>query len=270
MIAGYEGTAVQAAILQDIQVAQRNARAAFRLQFLVVWALLIGGLVFALWATRQIDTDWITEWAPYILGGTGDTIRISILSIGLAVVLALFGALGRLATTPVPYAVATLYVSLVRGTPLLAQILFIYLALPQMGVVLDPFLGGVVALGFNYGAYMTEIFRAGIEAVPRGQREAARALGMPESLLMRRIVLPQAIRIVVPAFGNEFIAMIKDSSLLSVVSVTELLWRATRAGRQDFRTMQALFVAMLIYWVLTIGFSFLQERLERRLARSGR
>ena len=116
--------------------------------------------------------------------------------------------------------------SLVRGTPLIVQILFVFLALPQLGIVLDPLPAGIVALAFNYGAYLTEIFRAGIQAVPRGQREAAEALGMPERPVMRRIVLPQAVRIVIPAIGNDFVSMIKDSSLVSVVGVQELLWRA--------------------------------------------
>ncbi len=117
---------------------------------------------------------------------------------------------------------------------------------------------------------MTEIFRAGIQAVPRGQREAAQALAMPERLVMRRIVLPQAIRIVVPAIGNEFIAMIKDSALVSIIGVTELLWRASSVGNQKFRTLEALLIAALVYWVLTIVFSYFQERLERRMARGDR
>ena len=122
---------------------------------------------------------------------------------------------GSRAIAPI-YAAATLYVSLVRGTPLIVQIFFIYLALPQFGIVLPALVGGIFALAFNYGAYMTEIFRAGIQAIPRGQLEAAAALGMTERMTMRRIVLPQAVRIVIPAIGNEFIAMIKDSALVVV------------------------------------------------------
>jgi polar amino acid transport system permease protein len=117
---------------------------------------------------------------------------------------------------------------------------------------------------------MTEIFRAGIQAVPSGQQEAAQALGMPERLVMRRIVLPQAVRIVIPAIGNEFIAMIKDSALVSLIAVRELLWRARRVGTQNFRTLEAFLIAALVYWVLTIIFSIFQERLERRMARGDR
>jgi polar amino acid transport system permease protein len=158
----------------------------------------------------------------------------------------------------------------VRGTPLIVQIYFVFLALPQVGVVLPAIPAGIIALGFNYGAYMTEIFRAGIEAVPRGQREAARALGMPETLVMRRIVFPQALRIVVPAIGNEFIAMIKDSALVSLIGVREILWRAETVGSRFYRTLETLLIAAVLYWILTIVFSYFQTRLERRMARSDR
>ena len=201
------------------------------------------------------------------------TIFISVVSIVLAVIFALFGALGRLSTHASIYAAASLYVSLVRGTPLLVQIIFVYLALPQVipAAADIPLVAlGIFALAFNYGAYMTEIFRAGIQAVPRGQREAAEALGMPERLVMRRIVLPQAVRIVTPAIGNEFIAMTKDSALVSVIGVQELLWRAQRIGSANFRNLETLMLAAAAYWVMTIVFSIFQERLERRMARGDR
>jgi polar amino acid transport system permease protein len=164
-------------------------------------------------------------------------------------------------------------VSLVRGTPLLVQILFIFLALPQVipGVSGVPAVAlGIFALAFNYGAYMTETFRAGIQAVPRGQTEAAQALGMPGRTRMRRIVLPQAVRIITPAIGNEFISMIKDSSLVSVIAVPELLWRAQRVGQSNFRTLETLLIAAAIYWALTIVLSIVQDRLEKRMAESDR
>jgi polar amino acid transport system permease protein len=229
--------------------------------------VLVGALVASLWATGNIEPDWLSRNAPFILLGTQTTVVICISAIIMATTLALIGSVSRLSNNVVINSIASLYVSLIRGTPLLLQIMFIYLALPQLGVVIPPLEGGILALGLNYGAYMTEIFRAGIQAVPRGQREAAQALGMRERLIMRRIVMPQAIRIVVPAIGNEFIAMIKDSSLLSVVAVTELLWRARRVGVRDFETLQAMLVAAVVYWTLTILFSFFQERLERRMAK---
>jgi polar amino acid transport system permease protein len=171
------------------------------------------------------------------------------------------------------YGVASFYVSLVRGTPLIVQILFIYLALPQIWPgfsIIPAIILGIFALAFNYGAYMTEIFRAGIQAIPRGQIEAAHALGMTDRLTMRRVVLPQAIRIVTPAIGNEFIAMIKDSALVSIITVQELLWRARTVGSSHFRMLETLLLAALIYWVLTLAFSLLQDRLEKRMAESDR
>jgi polar amino acid transport system permease protein len=127
---------------------------------------------------------------------------------------------------------------------------------------------GIFGLAFNYGAYMTEIFRAGIQAVPRGQSEAAQALGMPSGLVMRRVILPQAVRIVIPAIGNEFIAMIKDSALVNYVAIQEVFWRASTTGTRYFRSFETLLIAALIYWALTIIFSFFQERLEKRMAES--
>ena len=257
-------------LLARIAEEQRARRRRFRGTFALVWLVLIGGLVAVLYATGNIDPAWYLLWGPYILEGTGTTLVICIASIIFATVLAILGAFGRLSPRPVVFSVATLYVSLVRGTPLLVQLYFVYYALPEVGIVLPGLAAGIIALSFNYGAYMTEIFRAGIQAVPRGQREAAEALGMPERLIMRRIVLPQAVRIVIPAIGNEFIAMIKDSALVSTIAVTELLFRARRVGTREFHTLEAMLLAALVYWILTIVFSFFQERLERRMARSDR
>ncbi len=257
-------------IVERVAAAQARARAMFRLQFVLTWLALLGALVFALWVTGNVDLGFIASAGPYIIQGAGLTIVISISSILLAVVLALLGALGRLSSNPVINGVASLYVSLVRGTPLLVQILFVYLALPQLGITLPVVIGGIVALGFNYGAYMTEIFRAGIQAVAPGQREAAQALGMSESLVFRRIVLPQALRIVIPAIGNEFIAMIKDSSLVYVLGVQELLWRASTLGRRELASLEGLLIAAVIFWVLTMIFSYFQDKLEKRMARGDR
>jgi len=257
-------------ILERVAAAKTRARRLFRLQFGLTWVILLGLLVLGLWASGKIDLEFIASAGPYIVQGAGLTILISISSIVLAVVLALLGALGRLSTNPIINGVASLYVSLVRGTPLLVQIFFVYLALPQLGVTLPVVLGGILALGFNYGAYMTEIFRAGIQAVPGGQAEAAKALGMADGLRFRRIVLPQAVRIVIPAIGNDFVAMIKDSSLVYVLGVQELLWRASTIGRRELSSLEGLLIAAVVYWGMTIIFSFFQERLERRMARGDR
>jgi polar amino acid transport system permease protein len=194
-----------------------------------------------------------------------------VLSIVLATVLSLLGALGRLSKYPPAYALATFYISLIRGTPLLLQIIFFFLALPQLGIRLTGLWAGVLALGLNYGAYMTEIMRAGIQSVDLGQREAALAIGMTQPQIMRRIVLPQALRLVIPPIGNQFIAMLKDTSLISVTGfVWEILWRAQKVGRANFRSLEALLIAAIFYWIITILFSMVQGRIEDYLARGER
>ena len=258
-------------IVEQIVAARRGARRRFRLTFALVWLGLVVLLGGGMWIASGADFDFVVASGPVIvLQGAGITILVSALSIFFATILAIFGAFARVHSNPIINAIGSFYVSLFRGTPLLLQIYFIFYALPQLGVVLPAIPAGIVALSLNYGAYMTEIFRAGIQAVPRGQREAAQALGMRERLVMRRVVLPQAVRIVVPAIGNEFIAMIKDSALVSTITVHETLFMAQRIGRSAFEPVAALIIAGAVYWTLTIIFSFFQERLERRLARSDR
>ena len=257
-----------AEIIRQVAESRARARRGFRILFVITWLVLVGGMATAIALTGRVHLDFLATWAPFILGGVPVTIGVSILSIVFATMFAVVGALGRLSNHAPVYAVATLYVSMVRGTPLIVQIIFVYLALPQFGIVLDPFVCGVFALAFNYGAYMTEIFRAGIQAIPRGQLEAASALAMTDRMTMQRIILPQAIRIVIPAIGNEFIAMIKDSALVSYVTIQETFWRASTTGSRYFRSFETLLVAALIYWLLTILFSLVQERIERRLRES--
>ena len=271
--AGGQEAAVQHPIVDAIAAQRRRQQLIFRITFIVTWLLVIGGAIGSLVAGGKLDFAFMGEWTPYIVGGITTTLYVAVISITFAIAFAVIGALGRLSANPVLYAISTLYVSLVRGTPLLVQILFIYLALPQV----FPFISdvpkevlGIFALSFNYGAYMTETFRAGIQAVPRGQTEAAEALGMPGRTRMRRIILPQAVRIITPAIGNEFISMIKDSSLVSVIGVPEILWRAQRVGQSNFKGLETLIVAAGIYWALTIVLSIVQDRLEKRMAESDR
>ena len=256
--------------IEDVEAAERGARWRWRGTFAVVWLGLILGLGIGLYATGRIDPAFIADVGPFILEGAPITLLVCVLSITAATALAIIGALGRLSDNPILNAIASFYVSVIRGTPLIVQILFWYLALPQFGIVLDALHAGIGALAFNYGAYMTEIFRAGIEAVPRGQREAARAIGMTESQVMRRVVFPQALRIVTPAIGNEFIAMIKDSALVYLIGVREVLWRADVMGTRFFRSVETLLIAAVVYWILTIVLSYFQARLEHRMARGDR
>ena len=266
-------TAATDPIVGQIARADSRRRLRFRTVFAITWIVIIGAFLLWLLSIDRFDPEFIGQQMPYILGGAPLTVIISIISIGLAIVLALVGAMGRLSKVAPIYAIASLYVSVVRGTPLIVQILFVFLALPQLvpeASRVPAIILGIFALGFNYGAYMTEIFRAGIQAVPSGQREAALALGMSERRIMIRIVLPQAVRIVTPAIGNEFIAMIKDSALVYVLGVQELLWRARTIGTANFRSLETLLLAAAVYWVLTIILSYFQERLEQRMRRGDR
>jgi len=269
----------QARIIQELR---RQKQLRFSLGVNASYIVLLAVLIFAFsgleitvfnveFSAISLDWDFIWERVPFIFGGVGLTILLSILSIALASVLALLGALGRLSKSPPAYALATFYISLIRGTPLLLQIIFFFLALPQLGIVLTGLGAGVLALGLNYGAYMTEIMRAGIQSVGPGQREAALAIGMTQWQIMQRIVLPQAFRLVIPPIGNQFIAMLKDTSLISVTgAVWEILWRAQKVGRANFRTLEALLIAAVFYWIITIIFSAAQSRLEIYMARGER
>ncbi len=265
---GFDVDFSPAQVVERIAETRARDRRRFRLAFVATWLILVGGLALAIGQTGRVHLDFMAEWAPFIAGGIPVTIFVALMSIIFAVAFAVVGALGRLSKLAPIYAIASLYVSLVRGTPLILQIIFVYLALPQFGIVLPSLAAGIFALSFNYGAYMTEIFRAGIQAIPRGQLEAAAALGMTDQLTMRRIILPQAVRIVIPAIGNEFIAMIKDSALVSYVTIQEVFWRASTTGSRSFRTFETLLIAAVIYWTLTIVFSIAQERLETRLRQS--
>jgi polar amino acid transport system permease protein len=276
-MASAEGTALVGSppglppIVVAIEAAQRRHTTSFRIRFFLTWAVIVAGVVALVAVGAKGNPRFhLEEWLPFIVGGVWMTLFLSLSSIVFAVILAVLGALGRLSANPIANGVASLYVSLVRGTPLIVQILFIFLGLPAMGIVIPDVPTGIVALSFNYGAYLTEVFRAGIQAVPQGQVEAARSLGLPERHVLRRVVLPQAIRIVTPAVANDFIAMTKDSALVSIVGVQELLFRAQAAGRPNGTTFQTIAVAAAIYWILTIVLSLFQARLEKRMAAGDR
>jgi polar amino acid transport system permease protein len=251
----------------------------FKAKLAMVW-VVIALIVVILFSMADFDVEWMIDHLWFITQGLPWTIVICALAIMLAVLLALFGALGRLSTSAVAQGVSSFYTSFFRGTPLIVQMFLIFLALPQLAppnlpglrdsLTLTALQAGIIALGLNYGAYMTEIFRAGIQSVGHGQVEAAEALGMTYRQRMRRIVLPQAIRVIIPPTGNEFIAMMKDSALISllgsVVAQMEIFRRAQLVGRADFRPLEAFVLAAALYWILTTVFQFFQTRLERRLS----
>ena len=260
-------------ILDDEYKKELNNRTKLLSSWIALMAMLVlvfSGLEIDLGFTQinfiKLNIPFIKEYTPFIALGAVQTILISVVSITVAMILALSTALARLSKIAPLEAISTFYISLIRGTPLYLQIIFFFLALPQMGIFMSGFYAGVTALGLNYGAYMSETFRAGILSVGKGQHEAATALGMNTRQKMIYIILPQALRVVIPPMGNDYIAMLKDSSLVSVTGfVREILWRAQKVGRQKFKNLEALIIAAAFYWVLTLLFTAVQARIEKRL-----
>lgn len=271
-------TAEQQARGNVLYEAQQRKIRHFRANVALSWGILLllllylfSGQNFLGIKTIQLDTEFIRNNVGFIARGINETLLVSSLSIILAMVLALLAALGRLSTIPPVYALSTFYVSLIRGTPLYLQIFFFFLALPQLGIILSGLSAGVLALGLNYGAYMSEIFRAALSSVGKGQREAAIAIGMTPWQTMKRVVLPQAMRFAIPPIGNDFIAMTKDSALIASTGfVHEIMWRATRVGRAQFHNFEALLIAAVFYWMMTLVLSYVQSTIEARLAKGDR
>ena len=246
-----------------------------------VWVALVAIMAAGL-LMLHIEPAYMLDHYNIILQGAGTTIGVSLASIVIATVLALFGSVARLSSNALAQGISGLYVSVIRGTPLLIQIFLIYQGLPQIGLqlnslgypslgklfILDAVPAGILALSLNYGAYMTEIFRAGLQSISYGQREAALAIGMTPWQVMRRIILPQAIRIIIPDVGNQFIAMQKDSALVSVMGVWEITYLANRYARRDSKYIEMFLIAAAAYWILTIISSWFQSRLESRMARA--
>ncbi len=245
-------------------------RLPMRLQTIVVWLALLGGALY-FFASFELSYSFIASKLPFLVTqGVFTTVYISAISIAIAFVLAIIGAIAKLSQNGFAVAIASFYTSFFRGVPLLIQIYLIYLGIPQLGYVIDAVPAGVMALSLCYGAYMTEIFRGGIMSIPRGQWEAARALGLRPFTTMRKVIMPQAMKLIIPPTGNQFIAMLKDSSLVSVIGVWELMFLARTQGREEFRHLEMLITAALLYWVLSIILERCQAVLEKRMKRQER
>jgi len=238
-----------------------------RWQIIGVWIELFVMLMLFFYSFNLSFTFIAKKLAFLITQGVTTTLFISAISIAVATAIALAGAIAKLSRNGVIYGLATFYTSLFRGLPLLMQIYIIYLGLPQVGYVIGAIPAGILALSLCYGAYMTEIFRAGIESIDRGQSEAATALGLKPGQTMALVILPQAMRIIIPPTGNQFIAMLKDSSLVSVVGVWEIMYLARTMGQTEFRHIEMLITASMIYWLLSIGLEYAQSRIEERFGR---
>jgi len=241
-----------------------------RAQIVTVWCELL--LMFLLFFdTFDLSYSFIaTKVGFMITQGVFTTVYVSAISITIAFVLALLGATARLSSNGFAIAIASFYTSFFRGVPLLIQIYLIYLGIPQLGYVVGAVPAGILALSLCYGAYMTEIFRAGISSIPRGQWEASRAIGLSPLQTMMRVILPQSMRLIIPPTGNQFISMLKDSSLVSVIGVWELMFLARTQGRAEFRHLEMLITAAVLYWLLSIVLETVQARLEKHFNRAHR
>lgn len=213
----------------------------------------------------NFDFDLIGRSFPLLLMGAGVTVQITALSVGFGLLIGMFVGMARLSKTWLVKAAATVYVDFIRGTPLLVQIFIIYFALPLvLGQRIDPFVAAITACSINSGAYVAEIFRAGIQSIDKGQMEAGRSLGMTWTQTMRFVILPQAFKRIIPPLGNEFIAMLKDSSLVSVIGFEELTRRGQLIIARTYGSFEIWLTVAFIYLMMTLTISRLVDYLERR------
>lgn len=233
------------------------------------WRLTIAFAVLALILLIFVTKDPYDQIFRVVIKGAPLTFGVTAGAILGSIVLGLFTGLGQIARGRALNLVAGVYVELIRGIPLLVQLIFIYFALGKF-FRLDGFPAAVIALSICYGAYMGEIFRAGIQAIPRGQMEAALALGMTRGQAMRLIILPQTMKIILPAIGNEFIAMLKDSSLVSVIALRDILRRGREHVSRTFLSLETYAVVALVYLVFTLVLSKLVAMMEDRMNRHER
>ena len=211
-----------------------------------------------------MDATIIIDSLPSLLKATLMTIFLSAISILIALVIGFITALIRIVKIKVLYQIASIYISIIRGTPLLVQIYVIYFGLPQIGITLDPIPSGILALSLNAGAYLSESFRAAILAVDRGQMEAAISMGMTYWQALRRIIFPQSLRIAIPTLSNSFIVLIKDTSLVSVITVTELLQMSSLIIAKTFEPLTIYLTAAALYWIIITFSTTLLNKFEKR------
>ncbi len=212
----------------------------------------------------------LLSFLPSLLKGAGLTILLSVASMSLAIFLGLVISIGKLYGHPATSFLCTAYIELYRGTPLLVQLYLIYYGLPNLGVSLSPVVAAILGLGMNYAAYEAEIYRGGFNSVAKGQWEAASTLGMSRWLTMRHVILPQAVRVALPGITNDFIALLKDSSLVSVISMVELTKTYTIYAASTLRYLELGLVTALLYFGMSWPLSYWARRLEYRLHKAPR
>lgn len=240
------------------------------------WGLVIGVILLIFLLSTFIPDPFFRAF-DFIKDGIGISLFVTVISFILVLVVGLIGGLGRIAKNPIISGIATIYVEVIRGIPLLVQLMFWYFAFPSViqniGKVLglsvlenyiaDPVVMATVGLTFCYGAYMSEVYRAGIQSIPKGQMEAARSLGMTYFQAMRYVIIPQALRVILPPVGNEFISLLKDSSLVSVVAVGDITLRGRQFMALSFKPVETFIMVALLYLVLTLFSARMVTWIER-------
>ena len=244
--------------------AEKSIFSAWRISFIAAVSLIVLLPIISPTPYREI--------IAFLPDGILRTFQVTLASIFLALVIGLITGLGRISKITIVNRIATIYVEVIRGIPLLVQLFYIYYALGRFFTV-PRLSAAIIAMSVCYGAYMGEIFRAGIQSIPRGQMEAALALGMSRRQALRLVILPQTFRVILPPVGNEFIALLKDSSLVSILAVSDLLRRGREYASVSFRYFETYTMVALCYLVLTLFFSkmvaLMEEHLERRGGSNG-
>ncbi|MBB5179530.1 cystine transport system permease protein [Planomicrobium koreense] len=208
-----------------------------------------------------------SSWLPLIEGMIQYTIPLSFIAFVLGLAIAVLTALARISTIKIFQVIARVYVSIIRGTPLLVQLFILFYGLPTIGVVIDPFPAAIIGFSLNVGAYASEVIRAAILSIPKGQWEAANTIGMSYAQSLRRVILPQAARVSIPPLSNTFISLIKDTSLASLILVTEMFRVAQQIAATNYEFLLLYGQAALIYWLVCFLLSLGQGRLENRFDR---
>jgi polar amino acid transport system permease protein len=244
---------------------------------LSAWNISFFGAIIILVSLPIFSPDPYRDILKFVPDGIVATFSVTIAGITFALIMGLLAGLGRISRIKIVNLIATIYVEVVRGIPLLVQLFYIYYALPPIinktplkaFIQLDGPSSAVLAMAICYGAYMAEIFRAGIQSIPKGQMEAALALGMSRGQAIRKVILPQTVKVILPPIGNEFIALLKDSSLVSILAVSDLLRRGREYASTSFMYFESYTVIALIYLVMTLFFSRLVALMEEKLRHNG-
>lgn len=204
---------------------------------------------------------------PLVKGALTYTIPLTLISFSIGLVIAVLTALARISSVKPLQIIARIYVSIIRGTPLLVQLFIIFYGLPSIGVTIDSFPAAVIGFSLNLGAYASEIIRAAILSTPKGQWEAAYSMGMTYPQALKRIILPQASRVSIPPLSNSFISLVKDTSLASLILVTEMFRKAQEIAATNYEFLLLYTQAAALYWIICFLLSLVQGQLERRLDR---